>query len=128
MFSTLSKTEIFLLFNLSSANAFNLVSSKISSFGNELTLNFENAFKYWVRRQTICVLAGINGTHGASNFRCLDAFCLNTHRAFCMLLYLGFGRPIPQTAVNGGKLCIPVIFSPSYSVRQTDRQTALLSG
>ena len=37
MFSTLSKTEIsFLLFNLSSANAFNFVSSKISWFGNGL--------------------------------------------------------------------------------------------
>ena len=38
MFSTLSKTEIinFLTFNLSSANAFNLDSSKILSFGKEL--------------------------------------------------------------------------------------------
>ena len=38
MFSTLSKTEIivFVAFNLSSANAFNLVWSKILSCGNEL--------------------------------------------------------------------------------------------
>ena len=40
MFSTLSKTEIiiFVTFNLSSANAFNLVWSKILSSGNGLTL------------------------------------------------------------------------------------------
>ena len=39
MFSTLSKTEIiiFVTFNLSSANAFNLVWSKILSCGNGLT-------------------------------------------------------------------------------------------
>ena len=52
MFSTLSKTEIviFVTFNLLSANAFNLVWSKILSCGNGLTVynsvsNFYNAKK-----------------------------------------------------------------------------------
>ena len=57
MFSTLSKTEIsFLLLNLSSANAFNLISSKISSFGNGLIVleweeNFGNSKKKQYRKQ-----------------------------------------------------------------------------
>ena len=54
MFSTLSKTEIiiFVTFNLSSANAYNLVWSKILSCGNGLRNEFEpmllNQVMNWV--------------------------------------------------------------------------------
>ena len=50
MFSTLSKTEviIFVIFDLSSANAFSLVWSKILLCGNELSLVLSSAFmKYF---------------------------------------------------------------------------------
>ena len=49
MFSTVSKTEliIFVTFNLSSANAFNLDRSKILSSGNGLkVLFFKEVFSY----------------------------------------------------------------------------------
>ena len=45
MFSTLSKTEIFVTFNLSSANAFNLDQSKILSSGNGLTYSQTTNFE-----------------------------------------------------------------------------------
>ena len=47
MFSTLSKTEMtnFVTFNLSSANAFNLIWSKILSSGNGLKTKFLDASK-----------------------------------------------------------------------------------
>ena len=75
MFSTLSKTEIiiFVTFNLSSANAFNLVWSKIVSRGNGLYCLYRaiklTIFISIVTRHAKLIYYHVNNRHGANSYR-----------------------------------------------------------